>query len=76
MEFETWRGQRRSSIIGERTSHRATIAPNNLGFGIASGFKLTFNGTHAANMFFEFFFGMSVSLIDGPGGFAQVMEVT
>lgn len=76
MEFETRGGQRRSSIIGEGTSHRATIAPNNLCFRITSGFQLTFNGPHAADVFFEFLFGVSVGFIDRPSGFSQVMEVT
>jgi hypothetical protein len=70
VEFETRGGERRSSIVGESPAHRATIAPNNLGFGITSSFKLTFNGAHATDVFFEFLFGVSVGCIDGPSGCA------
>jgi hypothetical protein len=70
VECKTWGGQRGAAIIGKSTSHRATIAPDHLGFRIAAGVKLTFNRAHAADVFFEFLFGVSVGFVDGPSGFA------
>ena len=76
MELEPGSRQRWSAIIGEGTPDGAAVPSYDLGLGVGASLHGTFQGAHAPDVFFEDLLGMTVSLIDGLGRFAEIMEVT
>jgi hypothetical protein len=76
MEFEPRGVQGGPSIIREGTADRGTVTAPHLGFRTAPSCEASFDGAYPANTLLEFFLGMTVSLINGLGCLAEVVEVT
>jgi hypothetical protein len=76
MQLEPCGCQRWAAIVRQGTAHGTTIAPDQLGFRIVSGRHLAFNGTDAAYMLFEFFFGVAIGFIDRLSGLTERMKMT
>jgi hypothetical protein len=76
MQLEPCGCQRGAAIISEGTADGTTIAPDHLGFGVVLGLHLAFNGTDAAYVLFECFFGVAIGFIDGLSGLTEIMKMT
>ena len=63
-------------IIGERAPDRQAIPTHRFGFFIAVPLECSFNGTHPAHVFLEYFLGMPIGVGDRASGFPQVMKMT
>ena len=63
-------------IIREGTAPRPAISPDDLGLGRRPSFELSFDGTPSADVLLEFLLGVTVRLLDGLGGFPEVVEMT
>ena len=62
-------------IVGEGTAHRTAIAAYDLGCRVRALFQLAFNGAPPADALFQCLLGVAVGLIDGLGGFAELVKV-
>jgi hypothetical protein len=76
VELETGSRQGRAAISGEGPPDGTAVPSDDLSLGVGASLHATFQGAHTTDGFFEDLLGMTVGLIDGLGGFVQVVKVT